>query len=219
MKEAVLRLELLSATTFGRGDGVAGLIDNEVEHDDDGFPFLRGRTLKGLLAEASEDMVFALDKPGETKWCGVKENLFGTEGSGLMMQGTIYVGDAQLPKTLRDLILWKRKESRKKNEDRFHKDEVLAALTSIRRQTAMNEYGAPKHGSLRSMRIVLRGTVFESDLSFEKEPNEDELTLLACAVLGLRATGTGRNRGRGRLRAILNSEVFTRKYFNKLKSE
>jgi hypothetical protein len=28
-----LRIQLLSDATFGRGDGVAGLIDQEVEHD------------------------------------------------------------------------------------------------------------------------------------------------------------------------------------------
>ena len=80
----------------------------------------------------------------------------------------------------------------------------------------MNEYGAPRTGSLRSLRVILRGTVFESVLSFEKEPNEDQLTLLACAALALRAAGTGRNRGRGRLRATLNDEEFTRQHFGKL---
>lgn len=46
-----IKIKLLSDTTFGRGDGVAGLVDQEVEHDQYGFPFLRGRTLKGLLSE------------------------------------------------------------------------------------------------------------------------------------------------------------------------
>ena len=213
MKEAILRLELTSAATFGRGDGVAGLIDNEVEHDDDGFPFLRGRTLKGLLREATEDLIFALGQQGEDKWREVKEALFGTEGSGLKGHGILHVGDAQLPKNLRRLILQARKTS---NNKQFHRDEVLEALTGIRRQTAMNEYGAPRTGSLRSLRVILRGTVFESVLSFEKEPDEDQLTLLACATLALRVAGTGRNRGRGRLRATLNSEEFTRQYFSKL---
>ena len=48
METYYLKMLLLSDTTFGRGDGVAGLIDQEVEHDPNGFPYLRGRTLKGL---------------------------------------------------------------------------------------------------------------------------------------------------------------------------
>jgi CRISPR/Cas system CMR subunit Cmr4 (Cas7 group RAMP superfamily) len=51
-----LKIKLLSDTTFGRGDGVAGLIDQEVEHDANGFPYLRGRTLKGLLSEECDNI-------------------------------------------------------------------------------------------------------------------------------------------------------------------
>lgn len=52
-----MKIQLLSDTTFGRGDGVAGLIDQEVEHDADGFPYLRGRTLKGLLSEECDNLI------------------------------------------------------------------------------------------------------------------------------------------------------------------
>lgn len=56
-----LQFDLRSAATFGRGDGVAGLVDEEVEHDGDGLPFLRGRTLKGLLAEECANILYALE--------------------------------------------------------------------------------------------------------------------------------------------------------------
>jgi len=41
-----LNFTLLSDTTFGRGEGVPGLVDEEVEHDRYGLPYLRGRTLE-----------------------------------------------------------------------------------------------------------------------------------------------------------------------------
>ena len=72
---AFVRLELLSAATFGRGDGVAGLVDREVEHDSNGFPFLRGRTLKGLLAESAEDLVFALEHQGASRYSVQKSTI------------------------------------------------------------------------------------------------------------------------------------------------
>ena len=49
MPELMLQITLVSQATFGRGDGVAGLVDIEVLHDEMGLPFLHGRSLKGLL--------------------------------------------------------------------------------------------------------------------------------------------------------------------------
>jgi hypothetical protein len=47
-----LAVELLSDTTFGRGQGTAGEVDVEVEHDGEGLPLVRGKTLHGLLRDA-----------------------------------------------------------------------------------------------------------------------------------------------------------------------
>ena len=57
-----LKIKLLSDTTFGRGDGVAGLIDQEVEHNPCGFPYLRGRTLKGFLSEEGDNLIAMLTR-------------------------------------------------------------------------------------------------------------------------------------------------------------
>ena len=84
MKCLKLQVELLSAATFGRGDGVAGLVDREVEHDADGLPYLRGRTLKGLLAEECANILFALklqDANKHKQWRKVAIELFGDAGS------------------------------------------------------------------------------------------------------------------------------------------
>ena len=39
-----LKIDLLSDTTLGRGDGVAGVVDAEVQHDAYGLPYLSGKT-------------------------------------------------------------------------------------------------------------------------------------------------------------------------------
>lgn len=209
MKEAILRLELLSATTFGRGDGVAGLVDSEVEHDSNGFPFLRGRTLKGLLFEAAENLVFALSHQN-SKWIDIKEELFGRSGSNIRSQGILHISNAQIPNRLRTLII---AEHHKSNGTIFHKDEVLNAFTAIRRQTAMNPFGSAEDGSLRSLRVVLRETILEAILRSTRELKDEEWALLTGATLALRSAGTGRNRGRGRLRATIENDAFMRKYF------
>lgn len=193
-----LRFELQSVATFGRGDGVAGLLDEEVEHDADGMPFLRGRTLKGLLAEECANLLYALELQGQAeKWRDRAYRVFGYPGSTLQDTGLLRVGDARLPESLRRAL----KVMIARGE--LSADEVFEALTAIRRQTSINEHGAPEKRSLRSLRVILPGTIFESRLEFAKAPDDPTLALVTACVLAWRRAGTGRNRGRGRLQAHL----------------
>jgi hypothetical protein len=203
-----IKLSLLSAATFGRGDGLAGLVDREIEHDANGFPFLRGKTLKGLLAESAENIVFALETlQGRSGWRAAKDDLFGVEGSQVKTKGRLHLGDAQLPEALRAEV----KTALEKEE--LTPEEVLYSLTGIRRQTSINEHGAPDHATLRSMRVLLPGVMLEAPLSFEGDLNDKQKQLLAAAVRDLRHAGTGRNRGRGWVKAELDDASTTEKLF------
>lgn len=192
-----IELKLLSDTTFGRGDGVAGLIDAEVEHDRFGLPFLRGRALKGLLAEECANILFAVGN--KTNFQTAARNLFGVGGSGLNEDAKMHVGDAVLPDDLRRAVQFEIQENHLTAED------VLTSLTTIRRQTAMTERGAAKENSLRSMRVVLRDTIFEADLHFGEDfaPDSDEIVLLGACCRALQRVGLGRNRGRGKVETKL----------------
>lgn len=205
MRPSKILLALKSAATFGRGDGLAGSVDREIEHDADGFPFLRGKTFKGLLAESAENIVFALQDA--KTWREAKDALFGQGGAGLKERGILHVGDAQFPETLRA----EAREAIAKKE--LTSEDVLFSLTGIRRQTSINEHGAPDHSTLRSMRVLLPDVTIEASLSFDREPSETELQLLAAAVLDLRHAGTGRNRGRGWLQAELDDAQTTQTLF------
>ncbi|WP_299757770.1 RAMP superfamily CRISPR-associated protein [uncultured Chloroflexus sp.] len=198
MTTYMLRFTLQSGATFGRGDGVAGLLDEEVDRDADGMPFLRGRTLKGLLAEECANLLYALTLQEKAEqWRDRAYRVFGYPGSTSKDTGMLRVGDARLPKPLRDAI-----RVMIDTAD-LSADEVFESLTAIRRQTSINEHGAPEKGSLRSMRIILPGTIFESRLEFAETPDDQTLALVAACVLAWRRAGTGRNRGRGRLQAHL----------------
>ena len=107
-------------------------------------------------------------------------------------------------------------------------DDVLASLTTIRRQTAINaESGAPERGSLRAFRVLLRETPMVAPLDFEAEPSADTLTLLAACVLAVRRGGSVRNRGRGRMALLLHDHLpddygdttFTKAQFERFASE
>jgi CRISPR/Cas system CSM-associated protein Csm3 (group 7 of RAMP superfamily) len=216
MRRLQLSLHLKSDTTFGRGEGLAGLVDEEIEYDvATGLPFVRGRTLKGLLVEECANLMFALEKAGSPALPELKESagrLFGRPGSGLESAALLHFGPALLPQELRDAV-------RAAIEDeKMMPADVLESLTAIRRQTAINEVSAaPEEGSLRSMRVVLRNTSFHAWLDFYNEPNENELALLAACALSVRRGGIGRNRGRGRLILELLEEDgsnIQQKYFN-----
>jgi len=208
METYKLQLTLLSDTTFGRGDGVAGLVDVEVEHDAHGLPYLRGRTLKGLLAEECANILFGLKQAD--RWQKAAQSLFGRPGSNLEDGAGLHVSDAALPASLRVAI------AADLQDGKYTSTDILDSLTSIRRQTAMDETGIPADGSLRAMRVILRGTVFEADLHFLSPPTEDALGLLAACAKALRRVGTGRNRGRGRVRVTLcnaQGQDITAKHF------
>ncbi len=191
---------LLSDATFGQGEGVAGLVDQDVTHDRDGFPYLRGRTLKGLLNEECANLLYALEcqkRPLET-WRAAAQRLFGGSGSVLQDTALLHVGRASLPEDLREAV---------RATATLSPDEVLESLTDIRQQTAVNAAtGAPEAHTLRAMRVILRQTPFQARLTFADAPESADLALLAACALALRRAGTGRNRGRGWLQATLHAD-------------
>ena len=102
--ELQVHIKLLSDTTFGRGDGVAGLVDQEVEHDFYGFPYLRGRTLKGLLSEECDNLIVWLKGEVFLHWKEIRNKLFGVSGSVIETISIMHVGDACLPDKLREAV-------------------------------------------------------------------------------------------------------------------
>ena len=218
-----LTFQLDSDATFGRGEGIAGLIDREVEHDRFGLPYLRGRTLKGLVSEEADNILFALEQSGAAdvkRWREARNALFGRAGSTHDDRARLRFGNAQLPAAVRQAVVAGHQaavsqatssgdgdEKTGPAESNRQRLQALESLTAVRRQTAIESSGksegVPVEGSLRAMRIILRQTPFEALLLSEGDLFEDELGLLAAAVLAFRRAGTGRNRGRGKLQADL----------------
>jgi CRISPR/Cas system CSM-associated protein Csm3 (group 7 of RAMP superfamily) len=197
-----LKFKLLSDATFGRGDGVAGLVDVEVQHDEYGLPFLGGRALKGMLRDACNDVLYSLKLQGkDSSWYESANNLFGNPGSNDSNQALLHIGDSKLPDDLRRAIEIGVKRGG------LTREQILESLTSIRHQTAIDACtGAPQKETLRSIRVILRGTPFETRLLFSKTPSNRDLALLAACIKAFRRAGTGRNRGKGEVAAALYDE-------------
>jgi len=195
-----LRIELLSDTAFGRGDGVASLVNSEVEHDKiTGLPIIKGRTLKGLFVEACADILYGLQtchSPAYKKFEKIALVLFGVPGSNLESTGSLYFGTATLPDGIEESV----------KASGYAPTDVLEAFTTIRHQTAVDEEtNTPKNTSLRATRAVLGGTIFHAHIA---HPNlsDDEIALLWACANTIRNAGQNRARGLGYLLITLYGE-------------
>jgi hypothetical protein len=201
MEQYTFQMTLGSDTTFGRGDGMAGVVDQEVEHDQYGFPFLHGRTLKGLLSEACDTLVAALPDPAH--WAAALQRLFGSAGSGPDAAGVWTFGDAVLPADLRAAVAAQQRPLREGDVPALTPAMVLDSLTTVRLQTAIDaRSGTPEENSLRAARVVRRDLVFSSTLTV-MSAEADDIALLVAGALALRNVGSGRTRGRGSVRCEL----------------
>lgn len=202
-----LQIELLSDTTFGRGDGVAGVVDAEVQHDEYGCPYLAGRTLKGLLREECVNLLYALDQANKaTPWWESARRLFGEPGSTHESRALLHISDAKLASDLHSVL------AHAVQSGMLSRQQVLDSLTNIRHQTAIDiKSEAPRQETLRALRVIIRQTTFHAQLAFEDILTTTEqtydLALLSACVKALRLAGTGRNRGVGEIRVRLQDTV------------
>lgn len=200
----VLHIELLSDATFGRGEGTAGEVDTEVEHDEFGIPFIGGKSVRGLLRDTWLSM-----RPHFSELREAGDRVFGPTKRFLDDDvGILRVGDAWLQKDVRDWLL--AAATRDDERERVPPAMILAACTDIRYQTAEDRLtGAPAAATLRSSRVVLRTFAFEAPLTWRAGdgPEDDDLRVLAMASLATRHGGLMRNRGRGHLCITLDGDI------------
>lgn len=217
MKTLKLKFTTESDAAFGRGDGVAGVVDSEVQHDKYGIPFMGGRTLKGMLGEECANILFSLEMQNNDatfkKFNAAAARLFGLPGSSNNEKSILHVADAQIPDDVRAVLI------KEVKNNKLMPQQVLAAFCAIRRQTAIDpKTSAPKKGSLYNVRVILRETPFESELSFIQDSCNDDLALLSACIKAFRRAGTDRNRGKGKIKQCKlfdkNDEDVTDKYFD-----
>lgn len=197
----ILKLELLGDALFGCGDGIAGLIDQDIAHDALGLPYLHGRGVKGLLRARCQEVLSALELalPGRIQLFRDAEiYLFGRRGSDLDANAALAFGPARLSDQLARAL-----NSAQKPQTATA-DIVLSALTSIRRQTSIDEStGAAAQDTLRSARVLRRGLVFYAPVYAPTDLPPRARGLLAASVMALRRVGARRARGMGQVRATL----------------
>jgi hypothetical protein len=195
-----LHIELLSGATFSRGEGTAGMVDVEVEHDALGLPFIGGRTVRGLLRDSWLSMQACFPD-----LAGAAARILGRSKS--LDEGCrLRVGDALLPAPILEAV----HGGLERQEHPLGPETILAAFTEVRYQTAEDRSrGAPETTTLRSTRVVLHGFAFDAALSWLDgyRPDPDDLQVLALCALATRHGGLARNRGRGHLRCTIDGDL------------
>lgn len=186
-----LEITLKSDACFSGAFDFAGEVDVDIEQEETlGLPMIRGRTLKGLLAEECAMILSTLE---HKTWKKAVLSLFGEPGSNVGAE--LIIGDALLPAVLRSAV----KEATERDKHQLRAHQVLRSLTDIRHQTKMSSDGVPEEHTLRATRLVLTGIVFYSPLKGTRRLDENARALLAACALALRRGGLNRNRGWGRL--------------------
>lgn len=201
---AEIRLLLRGDLCAGSGEATGKTVDSDLCIDEQGFPYVPARRLKGVLREAGE----LLRDCGATTDEAV-QRLFGTSERA----GQVQIADAVFPEieALRAYLSGQVPPELKRAAAPLY---IAKLFTSVRGQTRL-ENGVAADGSLRYIRVLDRHNALHPERETELRarvtlaPEADaELFRLCCAAV--RHIGSNRNRGLGNV-CLRFSSVDTKK--------
>lgn len=199
-----LKIELLSDLCTYSGETYNVLVDTDVVYDQYGLPYIPAKRIKGCIREACMELadMKCVIEPGENDLqskesivvdTSIFERLFGKEGN---LNSAFSLSNAYLKDYSKKVAALKKD----KNDPAVSPQKVLDLYTYTRSQTAVElEKGTAQKNSLRTMRVVKKGLVFEAELVWNGEnPKESsEFEVLKAAISIVKHMGCGRTRGLG----------------------
>lgn len=174
-----LAISINSFWISASGQGQAQLFDGETVRDAQGFPYLPGRHLRGLLRHAVARLA-----AWDPALSGEDARLFGEERQGGMSRlGGLTVPNAELPVAIRTALA--------------HSPDVLLEPFAM---TALDpERGVAATGSLRLLRVAVPMTLHATlDWQHPEDDHPGWRDTLRAALPFIRAVGAHRHRGLGR---------------------
>lgn len=190
-----LKMELLSDALPGSGEGLAGIIDADVNYDDCGLPYIPAKRLKGILREAAFDLR-DVNKLTDAQVSALFGKTGQERGMGFRLSDGYLPDYPQLRAFLKECS--KNKPCQKEYGSVFHRQAVLDFYSYTRSQTAIEDegesVGVAKETSLRTFRVLKKGLTFECECESLSKDDLENLNLI-CAVT--RRFGSSRTRGLG----------------------
>jgi len=199
-------IKTLSDTIIGSPEAFGPIIDNDIVFDDNGFPYIPAKRIKGLFRNAAEDL---LSIEGFKKLISLPEEiniidkLFGEMGSTEAVPNIIFD----------NLYIFDRVELNQwcdylkdKYPSFFNYNLMVDYFTDVRHQTAIDpETRIAKEHSLRTIRVLSGQYEFIGNLTVNYEDENTE-KLLAFISLYLDRMGSKRNRGFGKIEVEILDE-------------
>jgi CRISPR/Cas system CSM-associated protein Csm3 (group 7 of RAMP superfamily) len=171
------KIEFLTYWHVGSGLSGGANADTLVLKNSDGFPFIPGKTIKGLFRHAALEIRSLNPKMISQEFL---DGVFGTSDSEIIADNRFF-SDLVLSKSFVDQLV--------SNSD-FKQDSIFEIISSTR----IDENGQAEDGSLRQMEVTVPLTLFGSIHHFKKD-HENELNLCAKWIKQL---GLNRTRGLGK---------------------
>ncbi|NLH98668.1 MAG: hypothetical protein GX446_04145 [Chthonomonadales bacterium] len=190
-----LTIELLSDACFSMPATINVAMDTEACTDELGLPRIPGKTLHGLLRDTWLSASPALD-PDQSLGYAILGKPKAHDGAGLLR-----IGDALMPPEVRTRVEW----ALKRSANPMSPDAVREAFFDGRVMTKIDrETGAPETDTLRSVRVVPRGTKLYAPLTALGNIDRAFLDTLLSLT---RHAGLHRNRGMGHIRMSATWDV------------
>ncbi|MBQ7584938.1 MAG: hypothetical protein IJU40_01650 [Desulfovibrionaceae bacterium] len=187
-----LKLTFLSDWHVSAGVGDGFLADSVLIRDNDGFPFVSGRAMKGALRDASRRVGLCREDlhKAEVFFFGNNDQSLSTRDPGL-----VRISSAQVSPLLKAQL-----------NGCANKEELIADLTLLRKQTALNDAGTAQTNSLRAIECGIQGIELFASLEVEPCPQIEEAWLeqyFAAVCAAVKNVGGNCSRGMGRCHLVI----------------
>lgn len=184
MSKYLLEIILQSDMCVSDGGVYNSSVDIEVCYDSYGFPYIPAKRIRGCLRECAIELQ---DWGMEVPW----QKMFGEKGDSAN-RAAIRISDGKL-KEFQEMHGLAKKNSGKLV---FHPQNILNHFTYTRTQTSIDyNTGVADASSLRTMRVVNKGTVFLAEV--DMDPDYQKYLEDCCAIF--HNIGVSRTRGLGEI--------------------
>lgn len=178
-----VKITFLSDWHCGSGLSAGADVDQRVIRDEDGLPYIPGKTVKGLIRHAARTLCDLKEGSEHTEWSEFITDCFGEEDTkltGRFVQGKCRFSNAEVSAFVKDKL--------------SESDTLRRSLFRRISSTAIDEKGQAKEHTLRKIEVTVPIPVFFSIQNLE----EKHKAKIQQCLRFLRRIGTGRTRGLGR---------------------
>ena len=200
MTDIIYKIEFFSDWHAGSGLTAGADVDLLVIKDKHNLPFISGKTLKGLLKDAAQDLYefdTSIDKNMIDKIYGkeaIEAEKTKNNESIPSIPGSANFSNAELSLELKNKLKYK------------EKNELIDKTNFLYRKissTAINEAGQAKEHSLRRIEVTVPLVLFAKISNIE---NDDQENFIEKCMQMIKRMGSGRNRGLGRCQLSIEKE-------------